>query len=1627
MSKSRIFVAEVILLIITWGGTTATNMCHGESDWDDPSCTIGNHFFSSILSNLTDNMVLHVPRDVLLSTIVTLEDLENVMILGKNNPVINCGGIGALHFISCNNLTIKGINWEMCGSNNISTYPALNVYNSSNIVIQCSSFQNLAGQAIVLSKVSGDVHISNCTFTHNNEYGGHGAAIHYTTVVGYRSQLLIIDHCNFSFNGVANSLVYVTSPHYKLKNQFHLQASVFSCNQGVSIYLLRHSLEIMGEVCFENNVAPSGVGIFSSFSVVTFIKSNVTLYNNSAKSNGGAIFLHESKLNCHKDSIVKFTDNSAKFGGAIHSTKHSHISFEDNSMLTFNNNSAWYGGGLYSAGYSDTIVHGRSRVKFYGNHATARGGSMHIKDHSNISFIGNSLVVYYKNTASYGGAMSLILSHAFFDENCTLTFQDNHAITYGGSLYIKNHCSLLFRRNSVVTISNSSAKYGGAVYSAIHSIVSFDGNALAVFKGSKAIYGAAIQSAEFSIVLFVSNSKVIFEHNYASRSGGSLLADSNCDTLFDGNSVVNFFNNSATFGGAITSAFHSSISFSGNSVVLFIDNVAAAKAGAVLIDVNCSISFSGQSVIMFYKNTASYGGAVYCEIFSDMLFVENTTVSFEQNHAIISGGSIYNYDHGIVSVGGNSLITFRNNSAKFGGVIYSYIYSTLSFTGNTLVTFEGNYATATGGVAHTIDHCTVYFGGNRLVKFNNNRAKFGGGIYCKSYSTTLFEGNSRVVFQNNSAISGGAIYCESVSGISFKRRASLIFKGNYAHRSGGCIYSEGFSSVSFGEHALVILNGNRATHGGCLYSIKYSNLSINGQSLVTFNNNSAKLGGAVYFGVHSDVSITGISSLTLNGNSASIGGAIYIAKFCEIKLEGNAYTRIAHNIANQGGAIFLSQSNLMFGENSSSWFSYNTAVQSGGAMYLNEAFSLMITDKCYIAFDHNSASFHGGAIYGELIESTQTKIMSNTVDIDFHNNTSIIGPNFYVHVDAACNETCFNRSIAGFKVTHNNPPRQLILYDPAVCIDVDGITCRTYFVDNIMLGQDIKINACVLGFQNEPARRADFSLHGKDKNHSIDGSKLVSVGCNYVEGMRIIGKEVLNAMNFSISIASYFTSESNISINLVAELSLCHAGFQYDPSLQRCVCYNASNAVYCTGSISTIKRGYWFGLVYGQSTVSICPNNYCKFTSFEATNGFYHLSPKRSNQCNSHRSGIACGSCEEGYTLSFDSVECVSINKCNTGQTVLVVTLSTLYWMVTVLIVFGMTYYHIGIGYLYGITYYYSMLDILLNRNSFVSQRLFTAINIISSIFKVTPQFLGQLCFVENMNGIDQQFIHFVHPLAVTVIVVIICQLARMSYRFSAFVSRGIIHVVCFLLLLSYTSVATTSLLLLRSLTFDNVEKSYTYLSPDIEYFHGRHLPYFIVAVVCTILVVIGPPLLLFIEPFLNSRINFIQIKPLLDHFQGCFKDTRRWFSSYYMICRLVIISIIIANSTNNNTTSFLLVASTTMMALIHVVFKPYKRDLLNIFDGIILHLMILVAVLPLVDNFHSGTSLEITLILLILPSINFIMLELIVHKEGILNIAKHFISKSINTNNNKDEIPASDIGIIVDDNMRKNATVCEM
>ena len=209
----------------------------------------------------------------------------------------------------------------------------------------------------------------------------------------------------------------------------------------------------------------------------------------------------------------------------------------------------------------------------------------------------------------------------------------------------------------------------------------------------------------------------------------------------------------------------------------------------------------------------------------------------------------------------------------------------------------------------------------------------------------------------------------------------------------------------------------------------------------------------------------------------------------------------------------------------------------------------------------------------------------------------------------------------------------------------------------------------------------------------------------------------------------------------------------------------------------------------------------------------------------------------------------------------------------------------------------------------------------------------------------------------------------------------------------------STTLLLIRSIRFADIDKVYSYLSPDIEYFHGRHLVYTLVAILTGLVMVIGLPLLLSLEPFINNKINFIKIKPLLDQFQGCYKDKFRYFASYYMIFRLIVLTILVINATNIFVTLYLLLVSCALMMFIHLAVRPYVSNVLNLFDSFMLVTMMLIISLSIIETyrgFQSSATLAIAIILIIMPLLAFLVMVVYLYRTNI----KKFVVFGINAIN---------------------------
>ena len=978
------------------------------------------------------------------------------------------------------------------------------------------------------------------------------------------------------------------------------------------------------------------------------------------------------------------------------------------------------------------------------------------------------------------------------------------------------------------------------------------------------------------------------------------------------------------------------------------------------------------------------------------LNVLNSTISDNGNGGIVGDIFAFNLDTEVTVIVNNT--NFMDNRA-------------VHYTNGALVLSIGSSENVT---------CSVYVQNSNFINNTN------GTIYISTSTHSdhlvfFYEVVIKQCVTMGSPIGSGTVYISlnGLSGNTYHLKSVTFFSNNYIGLTGGALFittADVSNNVTLED--CVFHNNSGSGHGAAFYvadsvgtvsnpKVYYTTIKFAG---VNFTNNSAG---------HSIVYIAG----------GPKNSTVVEAQHRHIS---------AHFVNNTGTALHVYMSTLHF--YGPVYFENNTG-DSGAALYLEQGTQVHFGyGNIVVKFVNNMATQYGGAIYADLpCTYYEDGLMFHYVEhhyVSFLNNKAIIIRNsLYFNIHESCKiDTNSSRNYSflylPYKFNYSEPhntsivtsPHSLKLYFPHH--DGRHIGNNTFFISTKILGKAITFNGAVLDYCDNSAQSTQFYINCVNgcADYTLSDDRLLVDNVSSLS-ITVYGHRIVRPLNITLELTSLLQSfNQKFSQQLIIELQQCFSGYYYNVNFNQCVCYNHKDIVQCYDNYNEIKRGYWFGTVTDASkpTVSLCPSQYCDFGKHrkETRQGYCIIPPRLDDQCSSHRTGVACGECNSGYTLAYDSPDCINKDKCSAGMTILVIMLTILYWIAIVAVVFGLMYFQFQIssGYAYGIIYYYSIVDILLVNNPYVSDAVFQVIAILASFAKLTPQLFGQLCLVEGLSGIDQQFIHYSHALAVSLILLIIVLMTKRSSRFAAFVRKCIIRIICLLLLLSYTSLASTSFQLLRAVHYPGYDGLYVYLSPDMKYFSNRHAFYGIVAVVCSAIIIFGLPLFLLLEPLILSRwFNFIKIKPLLDQFQSCYKDKHRWFASYYLICRQVIIFIVYFGNMNYYEMLYYLQTACVIIAMFHMWVQPYTDDFLNAYDGICLLVLVLV-VNTNTFTFLSSDASTIVLILILFPLIVFCCKKLI----------SYIMSRHQRQNKYEQLLGVDDVGIDYRNNKKVVLLVCD-
>ena len=225
-----------------------------------------------------------------------------------------------------------------------------------------------------------------------------------------------------------------------------------------------------------------------------------------------------------------------------------------------------------------------------------------------------------------------------------------------------------------------------------------------------------------------------------------------------------------------------------------------------------------------------------------------------------------------------------------------------------------------------------------------------------------------------------------------------------------------------------------------------------------------------------------------------------------------------------------------------------------------------------------------------------------------------------------------------------------------------------------------------------------------------------------------------------------------------------------------------------------------------------CPIGYCSRRDVNIT------SNTSDDQCEPHHTGLLCGECEEGYSLTLGDGKCV---QCSNTYLLLILPLA-LSGLFLVIILFALNL-TVTEGSINGIIFYANVLA--MNRAVLLSGEtsyLYTFLAWINLDIGIST------CLLNGMNAYSEIWLQFVFPVYLWMIILVIIQFYR---KFPSLANRlggvNAVKVLATLLLLSYTKLQQTVVTILSFTTLEYPDGTVRHVwlyDANVEFFKWKHL-----------------------------------------------------------------------------------------------------------------------------------------------------------------------------------------------------------
>ena len=966
-------------------------------------------------------------------------------------------------------------------------------------------------------------------------------------------------------------------------------------------------------------------------------------------------------------------------------------------------------------------------------------------------------------------------------------------------------------------------------------------------------------------------------------------------------------------------------------------------------------------------------------------------------------------------------------------------------------------------------HLTLGRGGGLLVYFSNirdssivvdscsfsgNLAIWGGGLFVefqeRSWNNSFVMHNSNVT-ENESPFFFSPNYIHGTVGGGMRLAYAFLDSSQVRYNNmhfQNCRFSNnkavwgGGISFEAARESTVVTPTNTLEFVDCIWS---DNIGRVGAALELSVWNPSGTGVATK-PVFTNCSFTGHSGVAPEWEHIYIGDAVLLADSISVAFNG-----FVHFEGNHRTALVVEEAFAAFLENCTANFTSNEG-RKGGAIAVWGGAYIRVHEFSKLHFVNNTAKREGAAILSSPLADHSLLVPGNCfvryhdVTVDPRNWTA----EFYFEKNYAYGNGGYNNSIFTVSLTsciwrsegrleseRDSAANSVFCWDnwhfkDRNCTE-EVISAPTYFQ---FMDESESYNMTAI-----PGQRTTMPVMVKDdRGHNATDRVVllafaVSQNIDIAESFIITDNTVtlFGKPNSNATIAAETIGPPTIYTEINITVLPCPPGFiaralERNSELYECICdSNFGGIVECRQSeyYSQIRRGYWIGQVsHGNETIAVVgPSPYIA----SAAERYFSSLPNDYSEvdrtiCGTmHRTGVLCGSCQEGYAPAVNSKR-FQCTKCTENE----VRYGWILYILTEFLAINIFFFLLVIfnisataGAMNAFIFYAQVVvttfgvDTELGSASIPFSNITRAATVLNDPYIIAYDIwnlnflkstLPLYCLSPDLSTIDVialQYLTAVYPVLIILLFFVFTSLynrgvtcivwlfkpihtcfARFRRRWR--LERSIVDAFATLLVLAYTKFALVSTLILSSAPlYDSVgteRQLVSYFNGNLVYWEGRHIFYFTVTVIVITVVVIIPSLMLLLSPWLQKVVTRIRcsdccygrvcqtrgkVQLFLDTFQGCYKDgtsgTRdyRYFAGVYFLFRQALI---IGYSFFPSVNHYIFQQFVCTLGLfLFAVLRPYKNDFYNVLDVTIFSILVSINTLTIFQVYRVAIDEDLS------------------------------------------------------------------